>query len=98
MRVPTPTEAASYGGSAISIGSAITLSQWGIIIGIAVCVATFLLNRADARRKRAVDAELARYAAEREARDAKYAAEKAARDAEWHAARMKSVQSGGCVE
>lgn len=34
----------SYGGGAASVVSALTLTDWGIIIGIATASATFLLN------------------------------------------------------
>ena len=80
MRIPTPTETASYTGSVMSIAAGLTLSQWGVIIGIVLAVATFVVNRIDARRKARIDAEMIRMAAE------------------WHAAKMKTVERGGCVE
>lgn len=36
--------AASYSGGALSIFSAMTLTEWGIVTGIVTALATFLLN------------------------------------------------------
>lgn len=35
---------ASYGGAGVSIGAALTLTDWGIIVGIATALLTFALN------------------------------------------------------
>ncbi|MEM5371373.1 holin [Paraburkholderia azotifigens] len=62
MRV-SPTEAASYAGSVVSLGSSLTLTDVGVIVGIATAVLTFGLNayfmwRKDSREQRESDARL----------------------------------------
>lgn len=59
MRV-SPTEAASYTGSAVALGSSMTLTDVGVIVGIATALATFALNaffmwRKDQREQRESD-------------------------------------------
>lgn len=56
-------EVASYAGGAVSVGSALTLTEIGVIIGIATAILTFLLNvvymyRKDKREKTESDARL----------------------------------------
>ncbi|KVD71779.1 holin [Burkholderia ubonensis] len=56
MRV-SPTEAASYTGSVVSVGSSLTLTDIGVIVGIATAIMTFALNayfmwRKDQREQR----------------------------------------------
>lgn len=43
MRV-SPTEAASYTGSVVALGSSLTLTDVGVIVGIATAILTFALN------------------------------------------------------
>jgi hypothetical protein len=40
----SPTEVASYAGSGVAIGSSLTLTDIGVIVGIVTAVATFVLN------------------------------------------------------
>lgn len=54
---------ASYFGSAISVLSALTLTEWGIIVGIFTALCTFLFNliyqsRKDARERREHEARM----------------------------------------
>ena len=44
MTRPASPEVMSYAGAVASIGSSITLTEWGVIIGIATALLTFLLN------------------------------------------------------
>ena len=58
-------KAISYTGAAASIGSALTLTEVGILIGIATAILTFLINliytyRKNKREQEAHDATLAR--------------------------------------
>ncbi|MEM5389230.1 HP1 family phage holin [Paraburkholderia phymatum] len=60
---PSATEAASYAGSAVSLVSSLTLTDIGVLVGIATAIATFALNvffmrRKDAREQRESDARL----------------------------------------
>jgi hypothetical protein len=60
---PSATEAASYAGSAVSLVSSLTLTDVGVIVGIATAIATFALNayfmrRKDAREQRESNARL----------------------------------------
>lgn len=48
----------SYGGGVASVVSALTLSDWGMIIGIATAMATFLLNYYFQRRRDRREQEL----------------------------------------
>lgn len=53
----SPTEAASYAGSGVALASSLTLTQVGVIVGIATAVATFGSNlyfqwRDDQRKQR----------------------------------------------
>ncbi|QBQ98162.1 holin [Paraburkholderia pallida] len=62
MRV-SPTEAASYAGSGVAVGSSLTLTDIGVIVGIATAFATFALNaffmwRKDQRERVESDARL----------------------------------------
>ncbi|MBB3260014.1 hypothetical protein F4827_005086 [Paraburkholderia bannensis] len=62
MRI-SPTEAASYAGSGIAVGSSLTLTDIGVIVGIATATLTFGLNayfmwRKDQREQRESDARL----------------------------------------
>ncbi|MEM5325158.1 HP1 family phage holin [Paraburkholderia sp. JHI2823] len=62
MRV-SASEATSYAGSAVSLGSALTLTDVGVIVGIATAILTFGLNayfmwRKDQRDQRESDARL----------------------------------------
>ncbi|MFD1556046.1 holin [Paraburkholderia silviterrae] len=56
MRV-SPTEAASYAGSGVAMGASLTLTDIGVIVGIATACLTFALNaffmwRKDQREQR----------------------------------------------
>lgn len=55
----------SYAGSAVTIGASLTLTEIGVIVGIATALLTFLANavymyRKDRREQRESDAALAR--------------------------------------
>lgn len=57
-------EAGSYAGAVVAIVASITLTQWGIIVGIVTALATFFLNafymrRRDEREQRETDARIA---------------------------------------
>jgi cbb3-type cytochrome oxidase subunit 3 len=57
------TEVTSYAGGIVSIGSALTLTEVGIIVGIATALLTFALNafymfRKDCREKAESEARL----------------------------------------
>lgn len=59
----SPTEAASYAGSGVALASSLTLTDVGVIVGIATAVLTFSLNayfmwRKDLREQRESDAKL----------------------------------------
>lgn len=41
---PDGPEAASYAGALVSVLSSMTLTEWGVIIGIVTALATFILN------------------------------------------------------
>jgi biopolymer transport protein ExbB/TolQ len=56
MSVP---EVGSYTGGVISIGSALTLTQWGIVVGIGTALLTFGLNVWYTRQKNARERMLA---------------------------------------
>lgn len=56
-------EVISYAGAGVSIASSLTLTEWGVIIGIVTALLTFTLNavymyRKDRREQRECDARL----------------------------------------
>lgn len=51
MRQINPAEASSYAGSVVAVLSSLTLTDVGIIVGIATALATFWLNVYYMRRK-----------------------------------------------
>lgn len=56
-------EIVSYAGAGVSIASSLTLTEWGVIIGIATALLTFALNavymyRKDRRDERETNAKL----------------------------------------
>jgi uncharacterized membrane protein (DUF485 family) len=58
-------EAGSYAGAVVAIVASLTLTQWGIIVGIVTALATFVLNafymhRRDLREERETAATLAK--------------------------------------
>jgi len=60
---PTAAEAGSYAGAVVAIVSSLTLTQWGIAVGILTALATFFLNwfymrRRDAREELALRVQL----------------------------------------
>lgn len=68
MNQVSPPEAGSYAGAVVAIVASLTLTQWGIIVGIATALATFVLNafylhRRDLREQRETDATLAKLGA-----------------------------------
>ena len=63
----TPLDATSYAGGIVSIGSAVTLTQWGVIAGILTALLTLLLNVWYTRQKNMREQRLADLA-EREAK------------------------------
>lgn len=61
---------ASYGGGAVSVLSALTLTDWGIVVGIVTALLTFALNviyqaRKDGREQREHDERMRRLRADR---------------------------------
>jgi uncharacterized membrane protein (DUF485 family) len=61
---------ASYAGATVSVVSGLTLTEWGIIIGIATALATFAANmiyqhRKDKRDQRLYEAEMSRLESEK---------------------------------
>ena len=44
-------EAGSYAGAGVAIVASLTLTQWGIIVGIVTALATFFLNAFNRRRR-----------------------------------------------
>jgi len=61
-------EAGSYAGAVVAIVASLTLTQWGIIVGIITALATFFLNafymhRRDQREERESEAALAKLGA-----------------------------------
>lgn len=70
----TPPEMGSYAGGAVAIGTSLTLTQVGILVGIVTALLTFCLNawytaKKNAREQRLADLE----AREREVRLAQLA-------------------------
>ena len=64
MKTTTHLEVTSYAGGVLSFGAGLTLENWGVIIGIATALLTFLLNvwytrEKNLREQRESDARLA---------------------------------------
>ena len=64
----------SYGGGIVSIMAALTLTDWGIVLGMITAVATFCVNwyykyRNDARAREAHEAHLASLTMDRRKRN-----------------------------
>ncbi|WP_170976641.1 HP1 family phage holin [Massilia sp. HP4] len=55
----TPPEMGSYAGGAVAIGTSLTLTQVGIVVGIVTALLTFGLNAWYAAKKDAREQELA---------------------------------------
>lgn len=60
MSKVTAPELTSYAGATVSIGTSLTLTQWGIVVGIVTALLTFALNviylhRKDKREQRQAD-------------------------------------------
>ncbi len=58
----SPPEMGSYAGGAVAIGTSLTLTEVGVVVGIATALLTFILNflymrRKDAREQRLADLE-----------------------------------------
>jgi uncharacterized membrane protein (DUF485 family) len=69
MNQVSPAEAGSYAGAVVAIVASLTLTQWGIIVGIFTALATFVLNaiymrRRDQREQRETEATLAKLGAQ----------------------------------
>ncbi len=47
----SPTEVASYAGSGVALASSLTLTDIGVIVGIATAIATFAFNAVYVYRK-----------------------------------------------
>ena len=65
MNQVSAPEAGSYAGAVVAIVASLTLTQWGIVVGILTALATFFLNafymrRRDQREERESAATLAR--------------------------------------
>ncbi|GAB3416599.1 phage holin family protein [Massilia agilis] len=63
MKNLTAPEVSSYAGAVTSIGASLTLTDWGVLIGIATALMTFALNaiyayRKDRREQRESDARM----------------------------------------
>ena len=59
----SPPEMGSYAGGAVAIGTSLTLTEVGVVVGIATALLTFILNflymrRKDAREQLLADVEL----------------------------------------
>ncbi len=59
------TTGASYSGAAVSVLAGLTLTEWGIVVGIITAILTFGVNvwyqhRRDQREQRLVDANIDR--------------------------------------
>jgi hypothetical protein len=50
--------AVSYGGAGVSFASGLTLTDWGVVVGITTALVTFALNYAYQRRKERREARL----------------------------------------
>lgn len=64
MKTMTNLEVTSYAGGALSFGAGLTLENWGVIVGIATALLTFLMNvwytrQKNLREQRESDARLA---------------------------------------
>jgi uncharacterized membrane protein (DUF485 family) len=64
MKTMTNLEVTSYAGGFLSFGAGLTLENWGVIVGIATALLTFLLNvwytrEKNLREQRESDARLA---------------------------------------
>lgn len=60
MSKVTAPELTSYAGATVSIGTSLTLTQWGVVAGIVTALLTFALNaiymyRKDRREQRQAD-------------------------------------------
>lgn len=55
----TPPEVGSYAGGAVAIGTSLTLTQVGIIVGIVTALLTFALNAWYTAKKNAREQQLA---------------------------------------
>ena len=55
----TPLDATTYAGSGLTIGSALSLSQWGVVAGIVTALLTLALNFWYTRQKNARERDLA---------------------------------------
>lgn len=58
--------ASSYAGAAVSVIAGLTLTEWGVVVGIITASVTFLLNiiyhqRNDARRQRLYELAVEQY-------------------------------------
>jgi uncharacterized membrane protein (GlpM family) len=51
MNQVSPGEAGSYAGAVVAIVASMTLTQWGILVGIFTALATFFLNAFYMRRR-----------------------------------------------
>lgn len=70
--VDKAVNSASYAGSAISVAAGLSLTEWGIVVGIGTALLTFIASqiwqiRKDRREQRIYDAEIADLRARREA-------------------------------
>jgi len=62
----TPPEMGSYAGGAVAIGTSLTLTQVGILVGIVTALLTFALNAWYASKKNAREQMLADFELRRE--------------------------------
>lgn len=63
VKTDTAVSAASYVGAGVSVIAGLTLTEWGVIIGIATALATLAFNvvyqiRKDRRESRLAEAQL----------------------------------------
>jgi uncharacterized membrane protein (DUF485 family) len=59
VTTPTAAEAGSYAGAVVAIVASMTLTQWGILVGIFTALATFFLNAFYMRRREQREERLA---------------------------------------
>ncbi|MEM8511090.1 hypothetical protein RCH14_000381 [Massilia sp. MP_M2] len=72
----TPQEVGSYAGAAVTVATSMTLTQFGVIVGIATALLTFLLNAWYTHQRNSRESRLAELEChEREVRLAQFLAQ-----------------------
>jgi H+/gluconate symporter-like permease len=76
MATPTPPEIGSYAGAAVTVATSLTLTQFGVIVGIVTALLTFALNAWYTHQRNAREDQLAELdRREREVRLAQFLAQ-----------------------